>query len=150
MARTPTTAIPLGFTAPDFQLPDTVSGQVMTRDELMAGGPTVVVFICNHCPFVVHILPEFVAFAAEYGEKGVNVVAISSNDVVGYPMDGPEHMNALAADSGFTFPYLYDESQSVARAYEAACTPTSACLTPTCGASIAASSTGPDPATTSL
>ncbi|MAC18000.1 MAG: thioredoxin family protein [Flavobacteriales bacterium] len=123
MARTPTTAIPLGFTAPDFQLPDTVSGHTMGRDELMAGDPTVVVFMCNHCPFVVHILPEFVAFAAEYMTKGVNVIAISSNDVTGYPMDGPEHMTALATESGFTFPYLYDESQSVAREYEAACTP---------------------------
>ena len=123
MARTPTTAIPLGFTAPDFQLPATVSGRVMGRAALLAGGPTVVVFICNHCPFVGHILPEFVTFAAEYGEKGINVVAISSNDVVGYPMDAPEHMTTLAAESGFTFPYRYDESQSVARAYEAACTP---------------------------
>ena len=86
MARTPTTAIPLGFTAPDFQLLDTVSGGVLGRDELMAGGPSVVVFMCNHCPFVVHILEEFVAFAAEYKAKGVNVIAISSNDVVGYPM----------------------------------------------------------------
>ena len=123
MARTPTTAIPLGFTAPDFELPDTVSGRTLTRDDVMAGGPTVVVFMCNHCPFVVHILPEFVALANEYGEKGVNVVAISSNDVVGYPMDAPEHMTALATESEFTFPYLYDESQSVAHAYEAACTP---------------------------
>ncbi len=123
MARTPTTAIPLGFTAPDFQLPDTVSGRVMGRDELMAGGPTVVVFICNHCPFVVHILPEFVTFAAEYGANRGNFVSITSNPVDGSPRDAPAHMPALAADSGFTFPYLYDESQSVARAYEAACTP---------------------------
>ena len=123
MARTPTTSIPLGFTAPDFRLPDTVSGRVLGRDELMAGGPSVVVFMCNHCPFVVHILEEFVAFAAEYKAKGVNVIAISSNDVVGYPMDAPEHMTALAAEHGFTFPYLYDESQEVARAYDAACTP---------------------------
>ena len=79
--------------------------------------------MCNHCPFVVHILEEFVAFAAEYKAKGVNVIAISSNDVVGYPMDAPEHMTALAAEHGFTFPYLYDESQAVARAYDAACTP---------------------------
>ena len=123
MARTPTTSIPLGFTAPNFRLPDTVSGRVLGRDELMAGGPSVVVFMCNHCPFVVHILEEFVAFAAEYREKGVNVVAISSNDVVGYPMDAPEHMTALAAESGFTFPYLYDDTQEVAKAYRAACTP---------------------------
>lgn len=123
MARTPTTAIPLGFTAADFELPDTVSGRTLTRDDVMAGGPTVMVFMCNHCPFVVHILEDFVAFAAEYQAKGANVVAISSNDVVGYPMDAPELMTALAAESEFTFPYLYDESQSVARAYEAACTP---------------------------
>ena len=82
MARTPTTAIPLGFTAPDFQLPDTVSGSMMSRDDLMTGGPSIVVFMCNHCPFVVHILEEFVAFAAEYKAKGVNVVAISSNENV--------------------------------------------------------------------
>ena len=123
MARTPTTSIPLGFTAPDFQLPDAVSGRVMGRDELMAGGPSVVVFMCNHCPFVVHILPEFVAFAKEYMAMGVNVIAISSNDVAGYPMDGPEHMKSLAAEQAVRFPYLYDESQEVARAYEAACTP---------------------------
>jgi len=123
MARTPTTAIPLGFTAPDFTLPDAVSGQSLTRSALMAGGPTVVVFMCNHCPFVVHILPEFVAFAQEYMAIGVNVIAISSNDVAGYPMDGPDHMSALAEKFDFGFPYLYDESQEVAQAYEAACTP---------------------------
>ena len=123
MARTPTTSIPLGFTAPDFTLPDAVSGQSLTRSALMAGGPTVVVFMCNHCPFVVHILPGFVALAKEYMAKGVNVIAISSNDVAGYPMDGPDHMSALAEQFDFGFPYLYDESQEVARAYEAACTP---------------------------
>ena len=123
MALTPPTSIPLGFQAPSFTLPDALTGDALNSDELMQGGPSVVVFMCNHCPFVVHILPEFLAFATEYGEKGVNVVAISSNDVVGYPMDAPEHMTALAAESRFTVPYLFDESQSVARAYEAACTP---------------------------
>ena len=123
MSLTPTTSIPLGFSAPDFNLPDTVSGVLRNRDDLMSGGHSVVVFMCNHCPFVVHILPQFVAFAKEYMAKGVNVIAISSNDVTGYPMDGPEHMKALAASLDFGFPYLYDEDQGVARAYDAACTP---------------------------
>ena len=123
MARTPTTSVPLGFEAPAFALPDAVSGAMRSRDEIMTGGPTVVVFMCNHCPFVVHILPEFVAMAHEYMTSGVNVVAISSNDVGNYPMGGPEHMKALAEEMDFGFPYLYDESQEVARAYEAACTP---------------------------
>ena len=123
MARTPTTSVPLGFEAPDFSLPDAVSGAMRNRADLMSGGPTVVVFMCNHCPFVVHILPQFVAFAGEYMARGVNVVAISSNDVAGYPMDSPDLMKALAEDLDFGFPYLYDESQAVARAYEAACTP---------------------------
>ena len=123
MARTPTTSVPLGFEAPDFSLPDAVSGAMRNRADLMAGGPTVVVFMCNHCPFVVQILPQFVAFAGEYMARCVNVVAISSNDVVGYPMDSPDLMKALAEDLDFGFPYLYDESQEVARAYEAACTP---------------------------
>lgn len=123
MARTPTTDIPLGFQAPNFSLLDVVTGAQRSRDELMTSGPTVVVFMCNHCPFVVLILEEFVGFSKEYMAKGVNVIAISSNDVQGYPMDGPEHMKALAEEMDFGFPYLYDESQEVARAYEAACTP---------------------------
>ncbi|MCH1581627.1 MAG: thioredoxin family protein [Flavobacteriales bacterium] len=123
MARTPTTSIPLGFEAPAFALPDAVTGTVKHSVDLMVGGPIVVVFMCNHCPFVVHILPEFVAFAGEYMTRGVKVVAISSNDVDGYPMDSPDLMKALAEELNFGFPYLYDESQEVARAYEAACTP---------------------------
>jgi thiol-disulfide isomerase/thioredoxin len=123
MARTPTTDIPLGFPAPDFALPDARTGTLRNRRELMEAGPTVVVFMCNHCPFVVHILPQFVAFAKEYMARGVNFIAISSNDVAGYPMDGPEHMKALAEELDFGFPYLYDEGQDVARAYAAACTP---------------------------
>lgn len=123
MARTPTTSIPLGFQAPAFVLPDALSGTMKSSTDLMHGGPTVVVFMCNHCPFVVHILPEFIAFAQHYLARGVNVVAISSNDVEGYPMDGPIHMKALAEEMDFGFPYLYDESQAVAKAYEAACTP---------------------------
>ncbi len=123
MAATPTTSIPLGFEAPSFRLPDAVTGQVMSSADLFADGPTVVVFMCNHCPFVIHVLDAFVALAAEYGERGVNVLAISSNDVVHYPQDDVPRMKELAESRSFSFPYLYDETQEVARAYDAACTP---------------------------
>ena len=123
MAATPTTSIPLGFTAPAFALPDAVSGKTVSSEDLFGGAPTVVVFMCNHCPFVIHILQELVAFAEECHTKGVRFVAISSNDVVNYPQDDVPHMHSLAEQYGFCFPYLYDESQGVAKAYHAACTP---------------------------
>ena len=123
MAATPTTDIPLGFEAPSFALTDAVTGTTVTSDDVFAGGPTVVVFMCNHCPFVVHILEAFVAFASECRDKGVNVVAISSNDVVNYPQDDVPLMKELAEAYAFTFPYLFDPTQDVARAYDAACTP---------------------------
>ena len=123
MAATPTTDIPLGFQAPSFALTDAVTGTTVTSDDVFAGGPTVVVFMCNHCPFVIHILESFVAFAAECRDRGVNVVAISSNDVVNYPQDDVPLMKELAEAHAFTFPYLYDPTQDVARAYDAACTP---------------------------
>ena len=123
MALTPTTSIPLGFEAPSFTLPDARTGDVMNSGDLMQEGPSVVVFMCNHCPFVVHLIDSLVEFAATYQVKGLNFIAISSNDVANYPQDGFEQMRDLAAEKGFTFPYLYDESQEVARAYDAACTP---------------------------
>ena len=123
MAATPTTDIPLGFRAPSFALTDAVTGTTVTSDDVFEGGPTVVVFMCNHCPFVVHILEAFVAFASECRNKGVNVVAISSNDVLNYPQDDVPLMKELAEAHAFTFPYLYDPTQDVARAYDAACTP---------------------------
>ena len=123
MALTPTTSIPLGFQAPSFTLPDARTGDALNSDELMQGGPSVVVFMCNHCPFVVHLVDSLVDFAAEYQARGLNFIAISSNDVENYPQDGFEQMRELATEKGFTFPYLYDESQDVARAYDAACTP---------------------------
>ena len=123
MAATPTTSIPLGFEAPSFRLLDAVTGATKDSSDLFADGPTVVVFMCNHCPFVIHLLEAFVAFAAECRDRGVNVVAISSNDVVNDPQDDVPRMKELALDHGFTFPYLYDETQDVARAYDAACTP---------------------------
>ena len=123
MALTPTTSIPLGFQAPSFTLPDARTGDVLSSGELMQEGPSVVVFMCNHCPFVVHLIDSLVEFAAEYQARGLNFIAISSNDVENYPQDGFEQMRDLAAEKEFTFPYLYDESQEVARAYDAACTP---------------------------
>lgn len=123
MARTPTTQIPLGFKAPTFSLTDVVSGDAFTFDELKGKKGTVVIFICNHCPFVIHVREELVRLAIEYQQKGIGFVVISSNDVVNYPDDSPEKMKELAMDMEFPFPYLYDETQEVAKAYDAACTP---------------------------
>ena len=123
MARTPSNMMPLGTKAPDFSLTDTVSGHAMTLNELSGSAGTVVMFICNHCPFVKHVNAGIVALAEDYRDKGIGFVAISSNDVENYPQDGPELMKENALQEGFTFPYLYDESQEVATAYDAACTP---------------------------
>lgn len=123
MARTPTTLIPLGFKAPDFSLPDTISGKTLSLDEIKSDKATVIMFICNHCPFVVHVKDELVRLANDYLPKGVSFIAISSNDIVNYPQDAPDKMKEFAAANNFPFPYLYDESQDVARAYSAACTP---------------------------
>ena len=123
MALTPTTSIPLGFEAPDFILPDTVSGKQFSLQELKGDKATVIMFICNHCPFVVHVREELVNLANDYKAKDVSFIAISSNNVETHPQDGPEHMKAIAEEFKFPFPYLYDESQDVAKAYDAACTP---------------------------
>lgn len=123
MARTPSNMLPLGTLAPDFTLPDTVSGKTLSLDELKSDRATVIMFICNHCPFVKHVDEQLVAVANDYRSKGVSFIAISSNDVVNYPQDGPELMKEEAEKLGYPFPYLYDESQEVAKAYDAACTP---------------------------
>jgi peroxiredoxin len=123
MAATPSAMLPLGTPAPDFNLPDTVSGENKSLHELKSGKATVVMFICNHCPYVKHINSELVKLSNEYSKKGISFVAISSNDVVNYPEDSPEKMKETAAALGYTFPYLYDESQEIAKAYQAACTP---------------------------
>jgi len=123
MAQTPTTLIPLGFAAPAFSLPDAVSGKVKSLDELKSDKATVIMFICNHCPFVVHVTDELVKLANDYIPKGISFIAISSNDVIKYPQDGPDKMKEFAAANQFPFAYLYDETQDVARAYSAACTP---------------------------
>lgn len=114
----------LGTKAPNFYLPDTVSGDHKSFEEISQGKrATLIMFICNHCPYVIHVNPELKRLADEYMKKGVAVVAISSNDVEKYPQDGPEEMKKFASQNGFDFPYLYDESQNVALAYDAACTP---------------------------
>jgi len=114
----------LGTEAPPFVLPDTISDQNISLEQLSQGKKaTVVMFICNHCPFVIHVNSELVKMAKDYQEKDVAFVAISSNDVKNYPQDAPDKMKEHAASEGYPFPYLYDESQNVARAYDAACTP---------------------------
>ncbi len=123
MARTPSTMMPLGTRAPDFSLPDTVSGKQLSLQELRSQTATVIMFICNHCPYVKHVNAELVRLATEYQAKGISFVAISANDADNYPEDAPEQMQIAARELGYPFPYLYDESQAVARAYDAACTP---------------------------
>lgn len=123
MARTLSSMVALGTNAPQFRLPDVRTNEPVTLDTFRPDAPLVVMFICNHCPFVKHIRSELVRLASEYQKKGVEVVAISSNDAVAYPADGPEKMREEAETFGYSFPYLYDESQSVARSYDATCTP---------------------------
>ena len=123
MARQSSRMLPLGTAAVPFALPDTVTGRVVTLEDFATAPLLLVVFTCNHCPFVKHILDGFVAFAREFGPRGVAVVAISPNDVTSYPEDAPAEMARIARLKGFTFPYLYDESQEVAKAYQAVCTP---------------------------
>ena len=115
--------LPLGTKAPDFTLLDTVSGKVVSLAKLKSEIATVVVFICNHCPFVHHINLALVEVANAYQAKGVKFIAISSNDVSTHPQDGPEQMSITAQKEAYPFPYLYDESQEVAKAYQAECTP---------------------------
>jgi peroxiredoxin len=115
--------LPLGSEAPPFYLPDTVSGNMMRLEDIASDKATVIMFICNHCPHVVHVNPEIVRIANDYMPKGIAFVAISSNDVKSHPEDSPELMKVHAEKEKYPFPYLYDESQNVARAYDAACTP---------------------------
>lgn len=113
----------LGTTAPDFTLPDTVSGTSLSLSSLKSDKATVVMFICNHCPYVLHVNEALVKVANEYQAKGIQFIAISSNNVESHPEDSPELMKEVAAKLHYPFPYLYDETQEVARAYKAECTP---------------------------
>ncbi len=115
--------LPLGTKAPDFKLIDTIDNVSKSLDELSGTAGTLVMFICNHCPFVIHVNLQLVQLANDYSEKGINCIAISSNDVNNYPQDGPELMKQNAINNNYPFSYLYDETQMVAKAYDAACTP---------------------------
>jgi len=121
MVKTASTMLPLGSSPPPFSLPNVDGNTVSLGD--FDGKPLLVVFMCNHCPFVVHVRSELAKFAKEYQAKGVAIVGVSSNDVETYPQDSPAAMKTEHAQAGYTFPYLYDETQAVAQAYHAACTP---------------------------
>jgi peroxiredoxin len=123
VARRYSRMLPLGTPAPRFALRDTVTGTTVALEDFVSSPALLIAFICNHCPFVKHILDEFVALARDFGLRGLAVVALSSNDVAAHPDDAPTAMTRIATLKGFTFPYLYDESQEVAKAYQASCTP---------------------------
>ena len=123
MAETLSNMMKLGTQAPDFALLDTVSGKTLSLTDLKSDVATVVLFICNHCPYVKHINSKLVEVANQYQKKGVQFIAISSNDVETHPQDGPEHMKRVAEEQKYPFPYLYDKTQEIAKAYQAECTP---------------------------
>jgi peroxiredoxin len=123
MSLTSSTMLPWGTPAPDFRLPDAVSGRAVALGDFAKNPVLVVLFICNHCPYVKHIRAGLAAFGRDYQPKGVGVVAISANDADEYPEDNPARMKAEAKAAGYTFPYLHDGTQAVAKAYRAACTP---------------------------
>jgi peroxiredoxin len=122
MARTPSTMLPLDTKAPDFSLVN-VDGKIVSLKDFKGAPALLVIFMCNHCPFVKHLADHLAQFAAEYTAKGAAIVGISSNDVANHPADSPEQMVREAEERGYVFPYLYDETQEVAKAYHAACTP---------------------------
>ena len=123
MARTASNMLPLGTKAPDFKLIDTVDNTKKSLDELKGLTGTLVLFICNHCPFVIHVNAQLSQLAKDYISNGINCIAISSNDVENYPQDAPDLMKQNAIDNDYIFPYLYDDTQNIAKAYDAACTP---------------------------
>ena len=123
MALTESNMLGLGTKAPQFQLQDVVTDTQVSFDDIRGASGTMVMFICNHCPYVIHVNEQLIKIANEYTEKGIGLVAISSNDAVKYPDDAPDKMRIVAKVLRYPFPYLYDESQDVAKAYDAACTP---------------------------
>ncbi len=123
MSLTASTMLALGTSAPDFELPEPASGRMRPLEDLRGRRATLVMFLCNHCPYVKHVNAGLIALAQDYADHGVGIVAISSNDAEAYPQDGPDAMASAARTLGYPFPYLYDETQAVARAYHAACTP---------------------------
>ncbi len=123
MTLTPSSMLPLGTSAPDFKLQDVTTGRMRALQDLRGGRGLLLMFICNHCPYVKHINGELVKLAHDFAASDLGFAAVSSNDAETYPQDGPEQMKQHAEDLGYPFPYLYDATQSVARAYQAACTP---------------------------
>ncbi|MUP46451.1 thioredoxin family protein [Gramella sp. BOM4] len=123
MARTASNMMELGTRAPDFKLMDTITDHLISLDEIKGEKGTIIMFICNHCPFVKHVNEEIVRLANDYRPLGFGSAAISSNDIINYPQDSPERMKEVAAKHQYSFPYLFDGTQEVAKAYQAACTP---------------------------
>ena len=123
MARTESTMLALGTQAPGFQLPDVTTGKTVSPEDFRDKQAMLVMFICRHCPYVRHVQSELPKLGRDYASSSLAIVAISANDAAAHPDDAPESLREMAAELGFTFPYLYDESQAVARAYAAACTP---------------------------
>ena len=123
MALTPTKQIPLGFKAPKFNLLNPYTGNIESLDELNSEIGTLVIFMCNHCPYVIHVLDQIVKLSNEYMSKGISIIGINSNDIVNYPDDSPDNMIELIKKYKIPFPYLFDDNQDVAKAYHAACTP---------------------------
>ncbi|SFS65042.1 thioredoxin family protein [Marininema halotolerans] len=123
MARTESTMLALGSEAPFFSLVDVVTGKIVSRESIGSAQAQVIMFICNHCPFVIHVQEQLVQLAKDYQQKGINFIAINSNDAKAYPEDSPDRMKEVAQEMGYPFPYLFDETQEVARAFQAACTP---------------------------
>ncbi|WP_439132019.1 thioredoxin family protein [Polaribacter sp.] len=123
MARTESNEFAIGTKAPDFKLINTIDDKIYSLTDLKGEKGTVILFICNHCPFVIHVNEELVKLANDYAFKGINCIAISANDIENYPQDAPHLMKKVAHENQYPFPYLYDETQEVAKAYDAACTP---------------------------
>ena len=123
MSLTPSTMLELKTKAPDFKLPDVISGKTLSLSSFASKKALLVMFICRHCPYVVHIKKELSRLGKDYAAKDIAIVAISANDAQTHPDDAPDQLKAMAKEEGFTFPFLYDESQEVAKAYTAACTP---------------------------
>jgi peroxiredoxin len=123
MALTPSTMLALGTKAPEFSLPDVVTGRAVSPADFKDKTALLVMFICRHCPYVVHVREELARLGRDYAKQSVGIIAISSNDVTTHPDDSPDNLKAMAQELKFTFPYCYDETQEVAQAYTAACTP---------------------------
>jgi peroxiredoxin len=123
MVLTPSTMLDLGTTAPEFELPDVVSGESVSLGSFEGKKALLVMFICKHCPYVIHVQDELARIGRDYGDRDAGIVAISSNDADNYPDDSPDQLRSMTQDLGFSFPFCYDESQQTAKDYTAACTP---------------------------